>query len=146
MGEPTTALCHAATAGIAVPAADAIAYMSDGRRLGTWSLGCWDTQPAEDGLFVGRSLFDGAETWVRIDAAPARLAITYHVGRDPGGLVPRIMVLAVPGSVTGRPEDHCLLTMLGWRGVGASDERWQQLTVTHEAEILLIKAQLERGP
>jgi hypothetical protein len=25
-----------------------------------------------------------------------------------------------------------------------TDERWRQLTVTHEAEILLIKAQLER--
>lgn len=145
MDGASMALCHAATAAVAVPAGAAIAYMSDGAALGEWSLGCWQTRQAGEGLFVGHSLFDGGETWVRIAPDPAGLAITYHVGGGLDGLVPRIMVLAVPGPVTDRPEGHCLLTMLVWRGRDMTQERWRRTVATHEAEIVLIKAQLERA-
>ena len=143
MSGASTGLCHGASAEVAVPATVAMAYMCDGLSLGEWSLGCWDTRRVEDGLYVGKSLFDGGETWVRIVAED--LAITYHVGWDRDHLVPRIMVLVVPGPATDRAPDHCVVTMLTWRGRDASDERWHRVAVTHETEILLIKARLERA-
>ena len=35
------------------------------------------------------------------------------------------------------------LTLSAWRPVGMSDARWQQLRAAHEAEILLVKSQIE---
>ena len=134
-------LCHTATAEIAVPAEAALAYMSDGLALGEWSLGCLNTQAVEGDLFTGRSMFDGQQTWVRI--AVESLAVTYHVGGNRERLSPWIRALVVPGPVTGRPEDHCLLTLAAWRGADAGEERWQRTKATHESEILLIKAKLE---
>ncbi|WP_265685473.1 hypothetical protein [Verminephrobacter eiseniae] len=50
--------------------------MADGRQLGRWALGCWQTEPdddsADDGLVRGHSLFDGQPTWVRPVVEPQR--------------------------------------------------------------------------
>jgi hypothetical protein len=44
----------------------AFAFLTDGGALGHWAFGCWGAAPCGEGLFVGRSLFDDQETWVRI--------------------------------------------------------------------------------
>jgi hypothetical protein len=103
-----------------------------------------NTEPAETpGVFTGHSLFDGAQGWFAIDAHPELLLIDYRVGPK-DALRRRISARIVPGAVLGLAENHCLVTLLAWRTSDMGDERWQRLCATHEAEIWLIKAQIER--
>jgi hypothetical protein len=138
-------LAHACTALVEVDAKTAFAFLADPKALGGWALGCWDAKVDGAGRFHGRSLFSGEKTWGRLDADPARLLVDYLVGSRPGDLVPRISARVVPGPVAGRPEDVCLITLTAWRATGMDDTRWRQLVAAHEAEILLIKGQLERS-
>ncbi|MGH6916655.1 MAG: hypothetical protein ACREJ0_03025 [Geminicoccaceae bacterium] len=138
-------LAHACTALVEVDAETAFAFLADAKALGGWALGSWGASVDRAGRFHGRSLFSGEETWGRIDADPARLLIDYLVGSRPDDLRPRISARVVPGPVTGRPDEVCLITLTAWRAAGMDDVRWQQLVAAHEAEILLIKGQLERS-
>jgi hypothetical protein len=138
-------LAHACTALVEVDAKTAFAFLADPKALGGWALGCWDAEVDRKGRFHGRSLFSGEETWGRLDADPARLLVDYLIGSRPGDLVLRISARVVPGPVAGRPEDVCLITLTAWRAAGMDDTRWRQLVAAHEAEILLIKGQLERS-
>ena len=136
-------LCHSVTAEIAVPAESAFRYLADPVKLGRWALGCFDTQPTgTDGLFKGTSLFDGSEAWFRIETDLKRFLIDYHVG-DSKNQLPRISTRIVPGPNYGRDAEHCMVSMIAWRVSDMSDHRWQRLCATHDAEILMIQAQLE---
>ena len=46
--------------------------------------------------------------------------------------------------MTGRSEERCLVSLIAWRDIDMDDARWQRLIACHEAEILLIKAQIEQ--
>lgn len=67
----------------AVPAERAFAFLCDGALLGRWALGCWQTELRGDGLFVGRSLFDGGAVWARPIGDARLLTVDYHVGGRP---------------------------------------------------------------
>jgi hypothetical protein len=140
-----TKLAHACTALVEVEAKAAFAFLADPKALGGWALGCWDASVDRAGRLHGRSLFSGEKTWGRIEADAARLVIDYLVGSRADDLRPRISARVVPGPVTGRPEDVCLITLTAWRAADMDDARWRQLVAAHEAEILLIKGQLERS-
>jgi hypothetical protein len=140
-----TDLAHACTVLVEVEAERAFTFLADPKALGAWALGCWDASVDEAGCFHGRSLFSGDETWGRIDADPARLVIDYLVGSRPDDLLPRISARVVPGPATGRPGNICLITLTAWRAGGMDEARWRQLVAAHEAEIFLIKGQLERS-
>lgn len=136
-------LAHAATLRVDVAADAAFDYLADPLLLGRWSLGCFDTGSAGvPGLFTGVSLYDGARGWFRIDADRARRIIDYHVG-DAASQVPRVSARVIPGPVCGLPETSCYVTLTAWRVAGMTDERWSRLCTAHEAEIWLIKAQIE---
>jgi hypothetical protein len=136
-------LCHTVTAEIAVPSESAFRYLADPVKLGLWALGCFDTQPTgTDGLFKGTSLFDGSAAWFRIETDPKRFLIDYHVG-DSKQQLPRISTRIVPGPNYGQDAEHCMVSMMAWRTSDMSDHRWQRLCATHDAEILMIQAQLE---
>ncbi len=140
-------LSHVATVRVAAPAAAVFAFMTDPVALGGWSLGCMDTRPdpaAGPGVHTGRSLYDGGQGWFAIDADPARLTVDYRLGAPPT-LVPRISARVVPGPVTGDADGACLLTLVAWRTAGMDDDRWARLCAAHEAEVWLIKAQVESG-
>jgi hypothetical protein len=139
------ALSHCVTVEVRVPAERAYGFLMDGLALGRWALGAWATKAMGDGLFVGRSLFDGSEAWLRLTGDPERLTVDYHLGSGRTALVPRIMARVVPGPVTGRPEGHCLVSLIAWRDAAMDDARWHRLVACHEAEILLIKALIEQG-
>jgi hypothetical protein len=137
-------LSHCVTAECSVPAARALTFLADGVALGRWALGCWHAEPRGDGLFAGRSLFDGAEVWVR-PVTDTRLGIVdYHVGAGPDVLVPRIMARVVPGAAVGRGAQTCLVSLLAWRAAGMDAEHWARLVAAHCVEIVLIRALLER--
>ncbi|MBW2064615.1 MAG: hypothetical protein JRJ03_06730 [Deltaproteobacteria bacterium] len=135
--------CYTVGVEIAVKAERAFRYLADPEKLGRWALGCFDTKPAgEKVLFKGRSLFDGSETFVRIETDESRLLIDYHVG-DPERQVPRIFTRVVPGPNYGSDPGHCLVIMTAWRTRDMSEARWKRLCASHDAEILMIQTQLE---
>ena len=129
----------------AVPAERAFAFLCDGVMLGRWALGCWQTEPRGDELFVGRSLFDGGAVWARPVGDARLLTVDYHVGASPDALVPRIMARVVSGSMVGRGAEVCLVSLIAWRDQSMDDARWHRLVACHEVEILLIQALLTRS-
>jgi hypothetical protein len=136
-------LAHATTLRIAVEAQVAFDFLADPLRLGHWSLGCFHTRPTGSiGLYTGVSLYDGSPAWFRIEADQARHIIDYHVG-DAASQVPRISARVIPGSVCGLPEASCYVTLTAWRTAAMDDDRWARLCTAHDAEIWLIKLQIE---
>ena len=136
-------LSHAATLRVDVEATVAFDFLADPLRLGRWSLGCFDTRAAgSTGLYTGASLYDGAPAWFRIDADRARYLIDYHVG-DAASQAPRISARVISGPVCGLPETTCYVTLTAWRTASMDDDRWARLCTAHNAEIWLIKTQIE---
>lgn len=137
--------CHSSTCQVLAPARQAFNYLSDGVAQGDWTLGSMNRRKLEDNLFSGKSIFTGAELYIRIDADLERLVIFYHVGPDPANLQPRNFIRVVPGQVVGEEEDTCLVTLLSWRSKTASDEQWKLTCVSHETEMTIIKNRIENG-
>ena len=137
--------CHSASVEVAAPAEEAFDYLADGLRQGDWTLGAVERREVADGLFVGRSMFDGSEVYVRIAADRDHLLVACSVGPAPDRLLPRIWVRVVPGRDLERPAGTCVVTLLAWRPAGQSDDSWRLTRVSHEAEIHLVKGLLERG-
>ncbi|MGE0148706.1 MAG: hypothetical protein AB7R87_15140 [Parvibaculaceae bacterium] len=127
------------------PAPDVFTRLGDPGNLHRWSFGTWKTEIRPDGLVRGASLFDGASILVRIDKNAARLGIDYHLGSEPGTLVPRIQLRMVPGSHVGLGDDRSVLTFIAWRSETMDDERWRRLTAAHEMEAVLVKSLIESG-
>ena len=123
---------HTASIEVAAPAARAFAYLADPAKLDTWSFGTWKTELHEGGLVEGRAIFDGAVTWVRIDADAERLSIDYHLGADRTALTPRITVRVVPGERLGLDAGSCVVTFLAWRPRAMPDLRWGALSLKAE--------------
>lgn len=137
------ALAHVVTQKVDAPAPRAFDFLRDPVLLGRWSLGCFGTFPVgSNGLYAGRSLFDGSEGWFRIEANPESLTVDYLVGPQ-DALRRRISARVVPGLELGYAPGICLVTLTAWRSAGMEDERWLRLCASHEAEIFLIKGQIE---
>ncbi|MEZ5825394.1 MAG: hypothetical protein R3C97_11865 [Geminicoccaceae bacterium] len=136
---------HIASARVAVPAERAFAYLRSIDAFRHWSLGCLETVERGDGIWQGRSLFDGSATFCRLEVDESRLTIDFHVAGSPESLRPRISARVIGGEVLDEDHHSCLITLVAYRSAGMNDERWQQLRATHECEIRLIRAQLEKG-
>ena len=142
--KPDDALCHHATVAVGAPAERALAFMADGLKLGTWAMGCWNTRAAGPDLFVGTSLFDGTEGYVRIVVDRALLNVDYHVGATPDRLAHMNTARVIPGAALGRDPQSCVVTLLAWRPAAMDDAAWRRISITHEAEMLLIQSWLGR--
>ena len=121
----------------------ALAHLSTHAGMGRWILGLWDCREVEAGLFTGQSLFDGSTGWVRVEIDEACGRVDYLVGATREALTPRIQAKVTPGPALGHADSTAIVTLLAWRTADMSDERWMRLVHTHEAEIELIRAQLE---
>jgi hypothetical protein len=93
----------------------------------------------------GTSLFDGAETLVRMSPLPEHRIVDFEVGEDPARLVRRISARVVPGEDAGGGPSSSLVMLSAWRTESMDDERWRRLVVAHEAEILLLRHGIERS-
>jgi hypothetical protein len=134
---------HCVTALVETPAEIAFRFLADPLAVGGWSLGCMGTEPAgADGLHSGTSLFDGAKGWFRIAAHPEVGLIDYWIGIETA-LQPRISARVVAAEVCGLKSARCYVTLTAWRTAEMTDARWRQLCAAHEAEIWLIKSQIE---
>lgn len=131
---------HITSISIDAPAETVFAFMRDPEKLNRWSFGTWETKVDDDGLVEGRAIFDGAVTFVRIDADPKRLSIDYHLGAEKDRLTPRISVRVIPGERLDLDADRSVLTFIAWRPLSMSDERWRRLTASHEFEAVLLKS------
>ncbi len=94
------------------------------------------------GLHTGLSLFDRGRGWYRIDSDPDRMSIDYLVGA-PDSLTHRISARVMAGGPLAYSDPACLATLIAWRPATMDEERWLRLKASHEAEIWLIKAQIE---
>ncbi len=59
-------------------------------------------------------------------------------------LVHRISARIIAGPSVGLDENACLVSLMAWRVASMSDERWKRLIAAHEAEIWLIREQMEQ--
>ena len=121
----------------------ALKHLSQRAGMARWILGMWDCREAEPCLFSGQSLFDGGTGWVRVEVDAGRGLVDYLVGATPDTLVRRIAARVMPGPPLGHAAGTCVVTLEAWRTGDMSEERWLRLQHTHEAEIELIRAQLE---
>lgn len=140
MAQPDHA--HIAATLVAVPTVFALARLGDAAFVGCWSLGSMQLTPVNPGVFRGVSLFDGSHAYVDIRPNPDLGLIDFGVGTLESR-VPRIFIRVTPGAVLGHDDGKCLVTMTALRAAGADIANWSRTCTTHEAEILLIKGQLE---
>lgn len=133
MNAPTE---HIACAACAMSAAEALAFLADGERLGRWGLGCMDTVVVAPGVVRGTSLFDGSHSYIRPVADAATGTVTYFVGTDPARLSPRIQARVTP------IQAGCVVALHAQRSADMDDARWLRLTRCHDVEILLIQSQM----
>ena len=139
-------LSHCATTACDAAADVAFAFLADSSRIGSWALGCWDAQPAGEGIGSGKVALRRLD---RVRAGGPRLRPAEHRFRrwcaDPDALVQRISARVIPGPALGYGEDRSLVTLLAWRPAEMSDDRWSRLVASHEAEILLLRARIEEA-
>lgn len=133
---------HIASALVSVPVDFALDRLADAGFVGGWSLGSMGLQAVAPGVYRGVSMFDGSEAHVDIRLQRDLGLIDYGVGTATAR-VPRIFIRVTPGPVLGHAEGECLVTMTALRVAGGAADRWERTRITHETEILLIKAQLE---
>lgn len=138
-------LIHATARVCKASAQAALHHLSSAEGMSRWNLGMFDTTQEPDGLLTGVSLFDGTRAYARADIDLANGLVTYRIGADPVALVPRIQARVVEGAALGYEAGQIMVCLQTWRLKDMDDARWERLTATHEAEIELIKAQLECG-
>ena len=136
--------CHTSSIAVARPAEIVFEIMADGLAQGQWAWGSFDRREIEPGLFVGRSVFDGKETFVRLDVDRARLIVDYDVGRSRETMQFRNMSRVIPGDLLGLGPEKAVVTLMSWRIASQSDAAWEQSGCIHEAEMFLIRGLLER--
>lgn len=136
--------CHSSSILVQVPAIQAFELMADGVKQGQWAWGSWQRREIEPGLFVGTSVFDGRETFVRLNVDRERLQVDYDVGRTPDRMQFRNMSRVIPGDLLQHGDDKCVVSLLTWRLATQDDAAWQQMSTVHEAEMYLIRGLLER--
>jgi hypothetical protein len=136
--------CHSSSVMVARPAEAAFEIMADGIKQGRWAWGSADRREVEPGLFLGRSIFTGRETYVRLHVDRPRLMVDYDVGPTKEAMQFRNMSRVIPGALLKIGEERCVVTLLSWRLATQSDADWAQFGCIHEAEMFLIKGLVER--
>ena len=136
--------CHTSSIAVARPAEMVFDIMADGMKQGKWAWGSFDRHEIEPGLFVGRSVFDSKDTFVRLHVDRTRLIVDYEVGRSREQMQFRNMSRVIPGDLLGLGPDQAVVTLITWRLASQSDAAWEQFGCIHEAEMFLIKGLLER--
>ena len=117
--------------------------LSDAVAVGRWALGSMNViaTPVQ-GIWHGRSLFDGSDCFFEIRAHHEHGLVDYHVGSMALRL-PRVSIRVTPGETRGMEHDDCTAAMTTWRAAGLDHEGWLRTCRAHDVEVLLFKAQIE---
>jgi hypothetical protein len=139
------AIC--ASTEVAVPAETAFEFMADGLKQDHWALGSMGRKALGDGLFHGKSSFDGSDLYIRIVSDRDLLLVDYSTGDSPEALVPHVEARIRPGSWVGLEAGDAasVVTLTIWRWAGADEEEWEFHWHLWRTEIRLIKGAIERG-
>jgi hypothetical protein len=137
------AIC--ASVEVAVPAETAFEFMADGLKQDHWALGSMGREDLGDGLFRGKSSFDGADLYVKLASDRELLLVDYATGPSPLQLVPHVEARIRPGSWLGREDSVSVVTLTIWRSAGTDDEEWEFHFHLWRTEVRLIKGAIERG-
>lgn len=136
-------LAHCVTASVAVDAETAFEFLADGMNQSYWALGSWDRRSLGDGIFVGTSLFDGSELFVRVVPRPETLVVDFETGRSPDSLAHHVEARVIRGETLGRPAETCVVTLTIWRSDDVDDATWDLLGHCFATEIQMIRGRLE---
>ena len=136
---------HSASIGVNVHADVAYAFLADGMNQSYWALGSMERRDLGDNLYVGTSMFNGKELYVRLRPNPELRLVDYFLGADPEHLVHLVESRVVPGEELGRPAGTCVITNTHWRPEAATAEEWTMTYYLWKTEVYLIRGYLERG-
>jgi hypothetical protein len=140
----TDTLCHSSSIEVQAEAAVAFEFMKQGKALGQWAFGSWNTEPFKGDIFIGMSLFDGNRTYVRIVPHESVRQIDYELGSTPELLLPRIVARVFDGEMMGISKSACIVSVISWRTGGVSDDRWRLTCSVHEAEVFRLRYLIEQ--
>ena len=77
--------------------------------------GSFDRREIEPGFFVGRSVFDGKDTFVSLHVDRTWLIVDYEVGRSREQMQFRNMSRVIPGDLLGLGPSQAVVTLITWR-------------------------------
>ena len=130
---------------VAVSADEAFGFLADGMNQRYWALGSWDRREVGDGVFVGTSLLDGTELYVRVLPRSDLRLVDFQTGTDPASLAHEVEARVVPGPTLGHPDDTCLVVLTVFRLASVDDPSWEQAWHMFQTEIQMIQGRLEIG-
>ena len=137
---------HCYTASILIKASpqEIMTFLRDERGTGDWAFGAWGPiTPLNDGIYKGRSLYDGGETIFRVRVLEQIHQVDYEVGYLGGELQPWIVIRITPGPVIGRNPETSLLSLIAWRNAEWADDDWRLLCATHQTEVYRLRYLIE---
>ncbi len=137
----------AASTEVAVPAETAFEFMADGMKQDHWALGSMGRESLGDGLYRGKSSFDGTDLYIKIESDRELLLVDYATGPSAEEVAPDVEARIRRGSWIGLPggDAASVITLTIWRWDGAEDEEWEFHWHLWRTEIKLIKGAIERG-
>lgn len=135
---------HCASVLVDVHGDVAFSFLADGMNQSYWALGSLERRRLGEDLFVGTSMFDGSEEFIRIRSNRALRLVDYYVGADRDDLRQAVESRVIIGSELGLGEDQCVVANTIWRSAAIDDEQWDLLYHLWHTEVNLIKGRLER--
>lgn len=138
---------HAHTAAVIVdaPAHTAFEFMASAEQQTHWALGSWNRRHVRDDIWVGNSMFDGKELYVRVTGHPELLLVDYFGGPSADALDWMVTARIVPGPNAGVGAEQSLIMLTQWRRPEISAEEWTFEFHLWQTEVQLIKGALARA-
>jgi len=129
---------------VAVPAQVAFRFMADGRKQSNWAMFSWNRRHVAGDLFVGTSLFDEKELYVKLVAREELSLVDYYCGASADSLSWQVEARVIPGDAIGLGRDKSLINMTTWRTATTDAVGWELMGHVWQTEIHLIKGLIER--
>lgn len=133
-----------ASAIVAVPTQVAFRFMADGQKQSNWAMFSWNRRHVSDNLFVGTSLFDDKELYVKLVAREKLSLVDYYCGTTVDSLSWQVEARVIPGDAIGLGQNKSLINMTTWRTADTDVVEWELTGHVWQAEIHLIKGLIER--
>ncbi|UGS36037.1 hypothetical protein [Capillimicrobium parvum] len=136
---------HFASAHIDVHAEQAFDFLADGMNQRFWALFSIERRQLGPDTFVGSSMFDAVDEYVRLRPNRELLLVDYFIGFEgPDNLRHQVQSRVIPGPELGRPENTCVVTNVVWRDEAYTPEVWGLIYHVWKVELALIKGKLEQ--
>ena len=136
---------HSASTAVNVSADVAFTFLADGMNQSYWALGSLERRALGDDLYVGTSMFDGQELYVRLRPNAELRLVDYFLGADRDSLQHLVESRVIPGEELGRAPGTCVVTNTHWRPEDMDADEWTLTYYLWKTEVYLIKGHLERS-